>query len=360
MRVVTVVGARPQFVKAAPVGEALAATEGVEESLLVHTGQHFDDEMSRVFFEELSIPKPHVNLGIHGGSHGRMTGRMIEELERVFGDLKPDWVLVYGDTNSTLAAATAAAKMPGIRIAHVEAGLRSFNRSMPEEINRVVTDHLSDLCLTPTATADGNLRAEGITGARVVRTGDVMYDAVLRFSELAAARSTVMDEWRLSAGHFVLATLHRAENTDDADRLRVAISGLRALSETTEVVLPLHPRTALATDAAGLDLSGLTVLPPVGYLDMLALEQHAALIVTDSGGVQKEAFFQRRPCVTLRAETEWSELVDLGWNRLLPPLDEVTFRQGLLEALEAPLGVEASPYGAGDASQRVVAALQGA
>lgn len=355
MRVLTVVGARPQFVKASPVCRALSATS--VESILVHTGQHFDAEMSQVFFEDMSIPKPDINLDIHGGSHGQMTGRMIEAVEDVLHRTSPDWVLVYGDTNSTLAAALAVAKLPEMRLAHVEAGLRSFNRSMPEEVNRVVTDHLSHLCLTPTKTADENLRREGIEGHNVVRSGDVMYDAVLQFGALADERSTVLDTFGLRAGEYVLATVHRAENTDDPARLKSIAAALTALSTRAPVVLPLHPRTAQALLRYGLDLAETIVLPPVGYLDMIALERHARLIVTDSGGVQKEAFFLGRPCVTLRGETEWTELIDLGWNRLLPPTDGPALTSGLEAALEAGVGRPASPYGDGDAARLVVDAL---
>lgn len=357
MKVLTVVGARPQFIKAAPVGDALAAAEGVEH-VLVHTGQHFDQSMSDVFFEELSIAKPDVRLNINGGSHGQMTGQMIEALEEVIVEATPDWVLVYGDTNSTLAAAIAASKLSGVRLAHVEAGLRSFNRAMPEEVNRVVTDHLSHLCLTPTATADHNLQAEGIDGTLVVRTGDVMFDAVLRFGALAERRSTVLEEAGVQDGGFVLATVHRAENTDDPRRLRAVIGGLRSLATDVPVVLPMHPRTARAAEQAEMNLDGLIILPPVGYLDMLALERAAQMVVTDSGGVQKEAFFQRRRCVTLRTETEWVELVDLGWNSLVPPVtDAEDVAAGLRAALDSDEGDEATPYGDGDAARRVVDAL---
>lgn len=355
MRVLTVVGARPQFVKASPVCRALDAA--AVDTIIVHTGQHFDAEMSQVFFEEMSIPKPDINLDVHGGSHGQMTSRMIEAIEEVLLRVMPDWVLVFGDTNSTLAAALAVAKLPEIKLAHVEAGLRSFNRSMPEEVNRVVTDHMSHLCLTPTETADENLRREGIEGDSVVRSGDVMYDAVLQFGALAEERSTVLDTFGLDAGAYVLATVHRAENTDDPARLKSIAAALAALSAQAPVVLPLHPRTAQALQREGLELAGTVVLPPVGYLDMVALERHARLIVTDSGGVQKEAFFLGRPCVTLRGETEWTELVDLGWNRLLPPTDGPALIAGLEAALEAGAGRVASPYGDGDAARLVVDAL---
>lgn len=348
------VGARPQFVKVAPVARAMAAEPSIE-SVLIHTGQHFDDEMSAVFFDELAIPEPDRNLGINAGPHGQMTGRMIESLERAFVEEGPDWVLVYGDTNSTLAAAIAASKLP-VRLAHVEAGLRSFNRAMPEEINRVITDHLSHRCFTPTETADRNLAVEGIAGEVVVRSGDVMYDAVRIFGALAGGRSSVLDRAGVEPGQYVLATIHRAENTDDPVRLRAVVEGLSVLASHHPVVVPIHPRTARSIDRDGLTLDGVIVMPPVGYLDMLALEGGARCVVTDSGGVQKEAFFLGRPCVTLRAETEWVELVDLTWNRLLPPTSPA-FVERLLQAVEAGPGRPAEPYGDGHAAERIVANL---
>lgn len=354
LKVVTVVGARPQFIKHAPVARAIAA-DGRIDNALVHTGQHFDDTMSAVFFEELGIPAPDVDLGVHGGSHAQMTGRMIEALEAVVTADLPDWILVYGDTNSTLAAAIVASKLP-VRLAHVEAGLRSYNRSMPEEINRIVTDHLSHMCLTPTVTADANLLAEGLSGELVVRTGDVMFDAVRLFGAIASERSEVLPRAGVVADGFVLATIHRAENTDDRERLATVVAGLCELAQRVPVVLPLHPRTARAVASAGLSLGEVVVLPPVGYLDMLALEGGARCVVTDSGGVQKEAFFQRRPCVTLRAETEWVELVDLGWNHLVPPTG-TDFVERLLRAVEAGGGADGDPYGDGTAARRVVSAL---
>ena len=355
MKVLTVVGARPQFVKAAPVERAL--NERALESVLVHTGQHFDHEMSQLFFDELGLRPPDRNLGISGGSHGEMTGEMLGALEKVIVAEQPDWVLVYGDTNSTLAAGVATAKLPP-RLAHVEAGLRSFNRSMPEEINRVVVDHLSDLCLTPTVTADTNLAREGITGGKVVRTGDVMYDAVLMFADVARSSSDVAARADVQPRDFILATLHRAENTDDPERLRAAIGGLALLAEKVPVVLPLHPRTRQAIAAMGIDTPrSLRILPPVGYLDMLWLEENARLVATDSGGVQKEAFFFRRPCVTLRDETEWVELVEVGWNRLVPPSSAADVAAGIDAALAARAGSDASPYGTGDAAKLIVDAL---
>jgi UDP-GlcNAc3NAcA epimerase len=331
--IVSVVGARPQFVKAAVVSRALRASPDLRE-VLIHTGQHYDKSMSDVFFEELGIDAPDYNLGVGSGSHGAQTGKMLELIERVLEQVRPDWVLVYGDTNSTLAGALAAAKLH-IDVAHVEAGLRSFNRRMPEEINRVVTDHLSELCFTPTDAADANLLAEGIGSHHVCRVGDVMYDAVSHFRVLAKERSRLRESLELSAGGYVLATVHRAENTDDPARLETVVRALAALSATVPVVFPIHPRTRIAVERAGLadELARVMTIPPIGYLDMTQLESEARLIVTDSGGVQKEAYAHGVPCVTLRDETEWVELVELGWNELAPPRDAAELSATLLASV---------------------------
>ena len=310
---VTVVGARPQFIKAAPVSRALAEQPGARETM-VHTGQHFDPEMSQSFFRELELPEPAHNLGIHGGGHGAMTGRMLEALEPILQTERPDAVLVYGDTNSTLAGALAAAKL-NIPVAHVEAGLRSFNRRMPEEINRVLADHVSTLLYCPTGAAVGNLAQEGIT-AGVAKVGDVMYDATLHAAARARASSCILERLRLTDGAFALATVHRAENTDDPAVLSQILDYLRSRAGSEPMVLPLHPRTRSAVEGAALSLDGLTVVPPCGYLDMHRLLQGATTVYTDSGGLQKEAYFHRTPCVTLRGETEWVETVACGWNRL--------------------------------------------
>jgi UDP-GlcNAc3NAcA epimerase len=313
IRILTVVGARPQFIKAAAVSRAIRETDGLEE-VMVHTGQHFDADMSDVFFDELDIPAPAHRLDIHGGGHGEMTGRMMAALEPVVMAEKPDWVMVYGDTNSTLAGALVAAKLH-VPVAHVEAGLRSFNRRMPEEINRVLTDHVAALQFCPTATAVENLAAEGIrTGVHHV--GDVMYDATLFAVRQAEGRSRIRSELGLETGSYAVATVHRAENTDDPRRLGAVIAFLREQAATHRVVLPLHPRTRHAAQRMGVSLDGLTVIGPVGYLDMARLLAGAAAVFTDSGGLQKEAYFHRVPCTTLRDETEWTETVDHGWNRL--------------------------------------------
>lgn len=318
MKVLSVVGARPQFVKAAPVSRALRHAHGLLE-VLVHTGQHYDAGMSDVFFRELHIPAPDYDLGVGSGPHGQQTGQMLILLEKVIAAERPDCVLVYGDTNSTLAGALAAVKLH-VPIAHVEAGLRSFNREMPEEHNRVLTDHVSDLLLCPTRTAVDNLYREGITRG-VHLTGDVMYDAVLYNAVLAEEQSDVLARLSLSPGAYTLATLHRPSNTDDPVRLRAVLAALEQLAAGAPVVLPAHPRTRQAIAAlAGLSTQsggqGLRIIDPVGYLDMLVLERHARLIVTDSGGVQKEAYFFAVPCLTVRRETEWVETVEAGWNRL--------------------------------------------
>ncbi len=357
MKIVTVVGARPQFIKAAAVSRAVRATPGLRE-LLVHTGQHYDDNMSAVFFEELGIPRPDHHLGIGGGPHGAMTGRMLEAVERTLLDEKPDAVLVYGDTNSTLAGALAAAKLH-IPVAHVEAGLRSFNRRMPEELNRVLTDHLAERLFTPTAAADENLLREGLPPERIRRVGDVMYDAALFFGERAARTSGILQAHGLHPKGYILATIHRAENTDDPGRLATVMEGLRAAAARMPVMLPLHPRTRRTLQDRGLlerVATGLTLVDPVGYLDMVMLEKNAALVVTDSGGVQKEAFFHQVPCVTLRDETEWVELVEAGWNRLCPPRSPEAVAGGIIAALGSR-GRDVQPYGDGHAAERIAAEL---
>lgn len=313
VRILTVVGARPQFIKAAAVSRAIRETEGIEE-IMIHTGQHFDADMSDVFFDELDIPAPAHRLDIHGGGHGAMTGRMVQALEPVVIAEKPDWVMVYGDTNSTLAGALVAAKLH-VPVAHVEAGLRSFNRKMPEEINRVLTDHVATLQFCPTVVAVDNLAAEGIrTGVHHV--GDVMYDATLFAVKQAEGRSTIRDAMGLAEKGYAVATFHRAENTDEPAQLATVVAFLREQAARLPIVLPLHPRTRQAAERMGVSLDDLKVIGPVGYLDMAQLLGGAAAVFTDSGGLQKEAYFHRVPCTTLRDETEWTETIDHGWNRL--------------------------------------------
>lgn len=314
MKILTVIGARPQFIKAAVVSRAFRQCAGAQE-IIVHTGQHFDANMSDVFFEELDIPKPNYHLGIGGGTHGQNTGRMIEAIELVLLEENPDFLLVYGDTDSTLAGALAAVKIH-IPVAHVEAGLRSFNRAMPEEINRIMTDHASSFLFTPTQTAVINLAAEGIVGEKVLNVGDVMYDAALYYGDRAEKISRILEQHNLVSKSYVLATLHRQENVDDRTRLASILQGFS--TSNRPIILPLHPRTRKRLQEFGLSLpASVKVIEPVGYLDMIMLEKHAALIATDSGGVQKEAYFHKVPCITLRDETEWVELVDAGANRLV-------------------------------------------
>lgn len=359
MKILTVVGARPQFIKAAAVSRVLRRTRGLRE-ILVHTGQHYDRNMSDVFFDELGIPRPDFHLGIGSGPHGVQTGRMLEAIERAVEKHRPDWVLVYGDTNSTLAGALAATKLK-VRVAHVEAGLRSFNRAMPEEINRVLTDHVSDLLFAPTATAVENLRHEGIDRRQIARVGDVMYDAALFYGGKAARESAILDRFALVPGAYVLATIHRAENTDNARRLDAIFGALKKLSRGAAVVVPIHPRTRKALKRLGWHgRAGVQLIEPVGYLDMVMLEKHARMIATDSGGVQKEAFFYRVPCATLRTETEWVELVTAGWNTLISPTSsERMYRQlrKILENFRPPRGTRRL-YGDGHAAEAIIKHLK--
>lgn len=357
MKIVTVVGARPQFVKASVVSAALATRPHLQE-LLVHTGQHYDDSMSRIFFEELGLPAPDFELMVGSGTHGAQTGRMLEGIEGILLRERPDITLVYGDTNSTIAGALASAKLH-IPVAHVEAGLRSFNRQMPEEINRVLTDHIADLLFAPTTAAVGNLEREGLSTRRIHQVGDVMLDVALSFGELAERESHVLERLTLTHGSYVLATVHRAENTDDPVRLSVIMAALVELAADYNVVVPLHPRTLRALEGSDwLHRAGrLRLLEPVGYLDMTMLERHAGLIITDSGGVQKEAFFHRVPCVTLRDETEWIELVELGWNRLAPPTTTEGVLAAVRLALASPFGKEGDPYGSGHTAETIASYL---
>ena len=366
-RILTVVGARPQFVKAAVLSRLIRSESHRDRfsEILVHTGQHFDENMSEIFFREMRIPEPDVNLGVGGGTHGSMTGRMLEGLERLILERKPDLVLIYGDTNSTLAGALAASKLL-VPVAHVEAGLRSFNKRMPEEQNRVAADHLSTWLLCPTDTAVSNLRREGIAGSakgqpnpdrpRVSKVGDVMYDASLFYRGLAAERpASERPLARLGlSGPFRLLTLHRAENTDDRGRLSGILSAL-AQADDLPVLFPLHPRTRKMLDAFGLSLPAhVRAIEPVGFLDMLDLEQACEGVITDSGGVQKEAYFFGKPCVTLRDQTEWTETVESGWNRVAG-----SDPAAILEALAAgpPAGPRPELYGSGDAGARILEEL---
>jgi UDP-N-acetylglucosamine 2-epimerase len=350
MRVFTVTGARPQFVKAAPVQRALRAA-GIEE-FFVHTGQHYDFNMSGVFFEELGLRPPDVNLGIGSGSHGAQTGQMLIAVEKEMAARKPDIVLVYGDTNSTLAAALAAAKL-NIPVAHVEAGLRSFNREMPEEHNRVLTDHCSDLLFCPTVTAVDLLKTEGVTrGVHLV--GDTMLDATLQFGEIAQQQSRILQTLAVAGRAYILLTLHRPYNVDVPERLSAILTAVAATDET--IIFPVHPRTRHQLTALGQSLpSSIRAIEPVGYLDMLVLEKNARLVVTDSGGVQKEAFFFGVPCVTARPETEWVETVGSGWN-VLVGADPVRIAD-MVQRSDWPVGPPPALFGDGSASQKIAQIL---
>lgn len=310
-KIVTILGARPQFIKAAAVSSTLSR---YFDEILVHTGQHYDANMSDVFFEELGVSKPKYNLNIGSGNHGEMTAKMLTSIEEVLLIEKPEFVLVYGDTNSTLAGALAASKLL-IPVVHIEAGLRSFNKAMPEEQNRVLTDHVSKILFAPTQTAVNHLSKEGITeGVHLV--GDVMFDGMLHFSKIAKEKSTICSSLKLEEKSFVLCTIHRAENTDNEERLRAIFEGLRSVDET--IVLPLHPRTQKFLLSYGIEPgSNIRIIEPIGYLDMISLQMNAKKIVTDSGGIQKEAFFLSVPCITLRDETEWVETIENGWNVLV-------------------------------------------
>lgn len=351
MKVLTVVGARPQFIKAAAVSRHLVSNH---HEILVHTGQHYDQELSDIFFDELDIDEPAYNLGIGSGSHGEQTGRMIVELEEVMFEESPDVVILYGDTNSTLAGAIAGVKLD-VTLAHVEAGLRSDNRDMPEEINRILTDHGSDVLFTPSESADNRLESEGITNG-VYNVGDVMYDSILWAKSRAVEESDVLERFNLRPKEYILSTVHRESNTDDPDRLKSILDGLYHAPHP--VVLPAHPRLVDRLEAHNLkDRASdvLRVIDPVGYLDFVRLLDGAAKVATDSGGVQKEAFYLGTPCVTLRDETEWIETIDAGWN-VLTGTDE--------SAISAALGDDTIPdnrpelYGDGTAGEQIVDVLE--
>ena len=352
-KIVTVIGARPQFIKAATVSRQLRDMTGVRE-VIVHTGQHYESNMSQVFFTELEIPEPHYNLGIGGGLHGEMTGQQLIGIEAILLGENPDSVLVYGDTNSTLAGALAAIKLH-MPVAHVEAGLRSYNREMPEEVNRVLTDHMSEVLFTPTAIAVQNLEKEGIVGARVCKVGDVMFDAMLHYRNRADKESRILNELDLCEKEFTLATVHRPSNTDNKERLTDIIRSFQYSPKP--VLLPLHPRTKKKLDEYKVDMhDNVRIIPPVGYLDMVMLEKNAYTILTDSGGVQKEAYFNNVPCITLREETEWQELVDNRKNMLTgADIDKITdgFSLHWYKSDES----EQCLYGLGDAAERIARTL---
>lgn len=346
MKIITILGARPQFIKAAPVSRVLR--ESFTE-LIVHTGQHYDANMSDIFFEELHIPKPDYHLGVGSGNHGKQTGEMLEKIEEIVLSEKPDFLMVYGDTNSTLAGALVAAKLH-VPVIHIEAGLRSFNKKMPEEINRIMTDHVSEYLFCPTDTAVKNLKDENITH-NVFNIGDVMYDAVLYNKELANSKSQVLAEHQLEAKNYHLITIHRAENTDDLQNMKNILEAFSQIEETK--VWPIHPRTKNKLLSYGLQLDkipNLKVIEPVGYLDMLTLEANAKKIITDSGGVQKEAYFMNVPCVTVREQTEWVETMEGDANILTG-----TDTSKILQAVQKQVKPDYKKvFGDGKASEKIV------
>lgn len=351
MKIVTIVGARPQFIKAAVVSRVIRGLEGVEEKL-IHTGQHFDSNMSDVFFDELDIRRPDFQLGVGGGTHGQNTGRMIEAVEKVLMDEKPDWVLVFGDTDSTLAGTLAAVKLH-IPIAHVEAGLRSFNRRMPEEINRVLTDHAAEILFPPTNTALRNLQNEGIDANKIHQVGDVMYDATLFYQDRSRRPESIG-----SIERFILCTIHRAENTNDLGRLARVIDSLNTIAGTQQIILPIHPRTAgVIKKMQDVKLhANIHIIEPVGFLEMHWLLQHCTVVMTDSGGVQKESFFHHKPCITLRDETEWVELVEAGANQLAPP-GEADILAAVQNMIGKTIDKNLNLYGLGDSGKKIIEIL---
>ncbi len=354
MKIITVIGARPQFIKAAALSREFAKHTEIEE-IIVHTGQHFDANMSEVFFEEMEIPKPTYNLEINSLSHGAMIGRMIEGIEEILLKEKPDLLLVYGDTNSTIAGALAAKKLH-IKVAHVEAGLRSFNMEMPEEVNRILTDRISDYLFCPTQSAIDNLEKEGFgnINCKIVRTGDVMQDAALFYAKKSAEKSRVISQMGLEG--FALATLHRAENTDSQERLTNLVEGLNEIHETIcPVVLPLHPRTKAKLDQFGLELK-VNLIDPVGYFDMIELLKHCSVVMTDSGGLQKEAFFFKKNCVTMRDQTEWVELIENKVN-VLVGADKQLLIDSVQKMRIKSSDFDVNLYGKGKASVTIVSEI---
>jgi len=389
MKIVTIVGARPQFIKASAVSRAIhefnqrcssggrLKSKGRIQEILVHTGQHYDYLMDKVFFEELEIPNPNYHLGVGSASHAKQTGMMLERIEYVLEKERPKWVVVYGDTNSTLAGALVAAKL-NIPVAHVEAGLRSYNRAMPEEINRLLTDHLSTLLFCPTAQAIRNLLKEGIKDVEreeVKNVGDVMYDSILYYSELAEKKSTILKDLSLippnscrerfetvpyRTPNYYLVTLHRAENTDNPKRLKSILKALNEIGEETPVVLPLHPRTKKMIENYHLlrKTHRIRLVDPVSYLDMLTLERHSKAILTDSGGVQKEAYWLEVPCFTLRDETEWVETLNGGWNVLVGTETRKILEEVKKLEKRGPSKKRPGLFGDGKAGEKIVKAME--
>jgi len=349
-KIITIVGARPQFIKAAAISREIEKHAEIEE-IIVHTGQHYDKNMSEIFFEEMKIPKPKYNLGVNSLSHGAMTGRMLEKIEEIIIEEKPDYVLVFGDTNSTIAGALAAKKLH-VKVAHVEAGLRSFNMKMPEEINRILTDRISDILFCPTNKAVENLKNEGFDNfeTKIIKSGDVMQDTAMFYSKFAKKPEFDVPN------KYVLATIHRAENTDAPERLFAIFEALKEITKDMDVVLPLHPRTKKIIENLKISTHGVTIVPPVSYLEVVYLLSNASLVMTDSGGMQKEAFFFQKPCVTLRDETEWVELVENGYNLIVGATTEkITF--AAVEMLSKNIDFDKNLYGGGTAANNIVKEL---
>ena len=355
-KIITIVGARPQFIKAAAVSREISQSKKLEE-IIVHTGQHFDKNMSDIFFLEMGIPKPNYELNIHSLSHGAMTGRMLEEIEKILLKEKPDCVMVYGDTNSTLAGALAAKKLH-IKVAHVEAGLRSFNMNMPEEINRILTDRISDILFCPTDVAVKNLMNEGFRNfkCRVVKNGDVMYDAAMFYAKKSEKKSTVIENFKLKNKKFVLTTIHREENTNDLKNLKSIVKGLNKISNEITVVFPAHPRTQKILEKEKIKMN-FEPVNPVGYFDMMELLKNCSLVITDSGGLQKEAFFFKKLCITVREQTEWTELVENGYNFVAGTEEEKIYK--LFSVVKnKKANFNRNLYGKGNAAKKIVAELE--
>ena len=357
MKILTILGARPQFIKAGSVSREISKHSEIEE-IIVHTGQHYDANMSDIFFKEMKIPKPNYFLGIGGKSHGAMTGQMIEKIEKVCLQEKPDWVMVYGDTNSTLAGSIVASKMH-IKLAHIEAGLRSFNMKMPEEVNRVLTDRISDILFCPTDTAVKNLKKEGFPfntangKQQIVNVGDVMQDGAIFYKQFAKIPSISQYE----PYNFILCTIHRAENTDNLKRLKAIFEALNEIAKDKKIVLPLHPRTKKIIENLKINTENLTLIDPVGYLEMVWLIDNCSLVMTDSGGLQKEAYFFKKKCITLRDETEWVELIDCGVN-VLVGADKEKILEAYRDTSSFKLPTsDLELYGGGRASENIVKAL---
>jgi UDP-GlcNAc3NAcA epimerase len=350
MKLITIIGARPQFIKAAAVSREIAKHNDIQE-IIIHTGQHFDANMSDIFFDEMSIPKPDYNLDINGLGHGAMTGQMLEKIEEVLIKEQPDWVLVYGDTNSTIAGALAAKKLH-IKVAHVEAGLRSFNMSMPEEVNRILTDRISNILFCPTDAAIENLEKEGYKNIdiQIEKSGDVMQDAAMFYTKIARAPKFNLPN------EFVLATIHRAENTDDLGRLKSIFDAYAEIAKEMPIILPLHPRTANILKREGMSAENVKIIEPVGYLEMVYLLEHCKLVMTDSGGLQKEAFFFKKPCITLRDETEWVELVSNGFNTIVGA--DKTRILNAFKNQKYDMNFDIDLYGNGAASTNIINALK--